>query len=396
MMKLFEPRCAALFGLAAALALSPVHACTSLSYTDANGHVYFGRTLELAAELPYEIAYVPPGQEFTSDAGDGHPPVEYTSEHAILAITMPDRMPTADAPIGPDDLKVLEGMNDAGLTFSVLAYPSAGGHQQQLDNTVAILSAIDLGTWTLGQFSTVAEVKAALADQPALLEPLSMLGGAQPPLHFVLHDRSGASIVIEYDDGEQHVYDNPVGVMTNGPAFPWHLTNLANYTFLTNLDTSSATFGGLRVTQPDSGIATAGLPSSNTSVGRFVRAVYYSQFAEKVDDPDDAVRTLAHVMNNFDRPRGITMDAANGGEGSALAVLESDGSAFSTEYTSWTNLTDLERNRMYLRTYKGLNYSVLDMAALAEADGVRVMPLAALDGMPTDGATEALLAAAAP
>ncbi len=57
--------------------------------------------------------------------------------------------------------------------------------------------------------------------------------------------------------------------------------------------------------QPDSGIATAGLPASNTSVGRFVRAVYYSQFAEKVDKPDTAMTTLAHIMNNFDRPAAL-------------------------------------------------------------------------------------------
>ena len=26
-----------------------------------------------------------------------------------------------------------------------------------------------------------------------------------------------------------HVYDNPVGVLTNDPMFPWHLTNLCQY-----------------------------------------------------------------------------------------------------------------------------------------------------------------------
>ena len=55
------------------------------------------------------------------------------------------------------------------------------------------------------------------------------------------------------------VYDNPVGVMTNGPKFDWHLTNLDNYTFLSNVDRSSASFGSYKAAQPDSGIATAGL-----------------------------------------------------------------------------------------------------------------------------------------
>lgn len=43
---------------------------------------------------------------------------------------------------------------------------------------------------------------------------------------------------------------------------------------LSNVDHSSATFGTASYTQPDSGIASSALPSSNASVGRFIRAVY--------------------------------------------------------------------------------------------------------------------------
>src|SRR5690606_19896745 len=146
-----------------------------------------------------------------------------------------------------------------------------------------------------------------LAKQPVMLEPLALLGGAVSPFHYVAHDRSGASLVIEFDKGAMKVFDNPVGVMTNGPSFDWHLTNLNNYTFLSNVDRSSGAFGKLKVVQPDSGIATAGLPSSSTSVGRFVRAAYYAQFTEKAEDPDGAIRALAHIMNNFDRPRGVSI-----------------------------------------------------------------------------------------
>jgi len=381
--------------VSAALAAAPAHACTSLQYIDATGTAYAGRTLELQMELPYQLVFVPAGAEFSSQVAD-QPALDYTSQYAMLAVTMPARMPTPEAPLGPDDMKALEGMNTAGLSFSLHAYPSVEGPQHQVERTQAVLSAIDMGSWALGQFATVAEVKAALAEQPVMLEPLEMLGDAEPPVHFVLHDVTGGSIVIEFDDGERTVYDNPVGVMTNGPSFDWHLTNLANYTHLSNLDTATATFGGLSVSQPDSGIATAGLPASNTSVGRFVRAAYYAQYAEKVADPDAAVQTLAHVMNNFDRPRGITLDARDGGEGDAIARLAAGDSEYSTEYTSWTTLSDLARSRLYVRTYGGLNYAMIDVARMAdEADGVRLMPLSALDTA-ADDATDALLAARLP
>ena len=376
----------------AGLGLAAAEACTTLQYRDADGGVYLGRTLELQMELPYQVVFVPKGAPFSSQT-EGHPAVEFTTRLATVAIVMPDRVPTADAPLGPGDLKPLEGMNEAGLTFSLLAFPSVGTAQDQADSTRAVLSAIDLGSWALGQFATVAEVREALAQQEVLLEPLAMLGGEAPPVHFVLHDRTGASIVIEFEDGTPTIHDNPVGVMTNGPQFQWHLTNLANYTFLSNEDRSEATFGSLDVRQPDSGIATAGLPASNTSVGRFVRAVYYSQFAEAAATPDAAVSTLATIMNNFDRPRGITIDPAGGGEGDAIARLGPSDAAYSTEYTSWTSLSDMERGLFFVRTYAGMNFQMLDLNALQQgADGVRVMPLAEL-GLGAADATETLLAA---
>lgn len=173
--------------------------------------------------------------------------------------------------------------------------------------------------------------------------------------------------------------------MTNGPRFSWHLTNLDNYTFLNNVDRSTATFGKLDVRQPDSGIATTGLPASNTSVGRFVKAAYYSQFAEKASAPDQSVRTLAHIMNNFDRPKGINVAAEGGKGGLNFKGMADSAPLIATEYTSWTNLTDLNRGRFFLRTCDGLNYAMFDMAELALSESVKILPISALDGMATDG-----------
>ena len=181
--------------------------------------------------------------------------------------------------------------------------------------------------------------------------------------------------------------------MTNGPQFSWHLTNLNNWTHLTNVDHSSAKFGSLAVTQPDSGIATAALPASNTSAGRFVRALYYSNFAEKVSDPDRAMLALARIMNNFDRPRGATIDPPGaGGEGMGFEGTGQEEGKPGTEYTSWTVLSDLNRGRFLIRAYAAFNYTAFDLGRLADADGVRLLPLAELDPLGGDG-TSALLAA---
>ncbi|ODA67389.1 Penicillin acylase precursor [Methyloligella halotolerans] len=366
--------------------------CTSLNYQDATGRSYFGRTLEMTVDLPYQTVYFPAGWSFTSEM-EGHPALTYEGKHGFLAVTMPDRVPSTASPIGLPDLKAVEGLNDQGLTFSLLSYPSAGGPQQAVEVTRAVLSASDLGSWALAQFATVAEVKSALAEQPVMLQALAILGGIESPFHYVVHDATGASIVIEFNRGQMSVHDNPVGVMTNGPEFTWHLTNLDNYTFLSNVDQSAATFGGYQAAQPDSGIATAGLPASNTSVGRFVRAVYYAQFAEKVSDPDQAVQTLAHVMNNFDRPRGITIDypQKGGGQLEVAGLDGGSGEAYATEFTCWTNLSDLDRKLFFLRDYHGMNYTKFDLTKLAGLKQPKVVPLAKLAGIAE--ATDLLLAA---
>lgn len=359
--------------------------CTSLGYKDAAGNAYFGRTLELTTDLPYQVTYLPTGFETTSQI-PGHPPLNLVARHALLAVTMPYRMPTPQAPLTISDFKVLEGLNDQGLTFSLLSYPVAGGRQKAVDVTQAVLSASDLGAWALGQFASVAEVKAALAGQPIMLQPLALLGGVESPFHYVVHDATGASIVIEFDHGAMTVYDNPVGVMTNGPKFDWHLTNLANYTFLSNVDKSSATFGTYKAVQPDSGIATAGLPASNTSVGRFVRAVYYAQFTEKAAAPDLAVQTLAHILNTFDRPRGATIDYPDQGGGhlEVQGLAQSGAEPYATEFTCWTSLSDLDRKLFFVRDYRSLNFTCFDLKALAGTGTPAVIPLQKLSGGPID------------
>ncbi|MFV0316159.1 MAG: linear amide C-N hydrolase [Microthrixaceae bacterium] len=365
--------------------------CTSLQYTDTNGSAYFGRTLELDVDEPWVMAYVPPGMKFESQAPD-HPTFTYTSKFGFVAVTAPARMPTKDEPLTQNDLKVIEGMNSEGVTFSLLAYPSVGDPGEAAANTIAAIQAWDLGSWVLSQCSTVAEVKEELAKETVYLTKIALVGNSVFPFHLVVHDQSGASIVIEWKDGVEHVYDNPVGVMTNGPTFPWHLTNLGNWTHLTNVDQSGATFGSLDVRQPDAGIATATLPSDNTSVGRFIRAVFYANFVEKVDDADAALTTLSRIMDNFDRPRGATTSPPDGagGEGVKFQGIGGD-SGPPSEYTVWTNLADLSRKKFLFRSYGAFNWSSFDLAALEAADAPRAILTSQLDTMGGD-ATQTLLA----
>jgi penicillin V acylase-like amidase (Ntn superfamily) len=192
--------------------------------------------------------------------------------------------------------------------------------------------------------------------------------------------------VVEYLNGKQTIYDNPVGVVTNAPDFGWHLTNLNNYAFLSNRDRNNGSFGKLQVEAPDSGNALAGVPSSQISAGRFVKAAYYVQYARRADSPDEAVITLSHILNNFDRVYDISVDQGFAGEGG-------NKKSTSSEVTLFTWMNDKMRNRYYLRTIGAMNFVIFEIDKLKSIQKVVKVPLAKINDASPDG-TQVLLGVA--
>lgn len=190
------------------------------------------------------------------------------------------------------------------------------------------------------------------------------MGNLPYPIHYGIWDKTGAGIVLEFMNGKMHVYDNPVNVMTNGPAFPWHLENLNNYTF-TNQDKNTGQLGKLKLQTQDAGIALTSLPGAETATGRFVKAAFYANYVRKGKTPDEAIITLGHIMNNFDRPFDLTVDAAGAkGDGGSLKGM-------SSEVTLMTTMIDLSRNLAYFRSIDTLNWAVVDINKLKNVNQIK-------------------------
>ena len=349
----------ALFVIAALLLQVPAaQACTSIMVTDADGRAYHGRTLEYSSLLPTDMTYFPAGSKVVSSAPSGAEGLTFETKYAILGMSF-KVVPSAK------QVTFAEAINDQGISFTAnwltgTDSPTVGQDEAR------ILAANDLGAWVLGNFKTVAEVKEAMTnDQTEFWVPVTKLDPEAPlPLHYAIHDKSGNSIVVEFTDGKVNIYDNSVGVMTNGPFFPWHLTNLQNYTF-SNVDKDTAQLGKLKIATQDGGIALSALPSAETSQGRFVKAAFYANYVRKAKTPDEAVTTLAHLMNNFDRPYDLTVDEAGGtGDG-----VRAEGA--SSEVTVWTTLQDLSRNLFYFRSIEAMNWAVIDMNKLKDVKEVK-------------------------
>lgn len=357
----------ALLVIAALLLQAPAaRACTTILVTDASGRAYHGRTLEYSSLLPMDMTYFPAGTKVVSSTPSGEAGLTFDTKYPILGMSF-------QVVSSAKQVAFAEGINDQGVSFS--ANWLTGTDSPVVGKDAArILAASDFGAWVLGNFKTVEEVKEAMRNgQTEFWVPVSPLDPEAPlPLHYAINDKSGNSIVVEFTDGKVNIYDNPVGVMTNGPFFPWHLTNLQNYTF-SNVDKDTAQLGKLKIATQDGGIALSALPSAETSQGRFVKAAFYANYVRKAKTPDEAIVTLAHLMNNFDRPYDLTVDEA-GGTGDGVRS-----SSTSSEVTIWTTLQDLSRNLLYFRSIEAMNWAVIDMGKLKDVKQIKTVSTSDVD-----------------
>lgn len=359
-------------------------ACTALAITDTNGLGYSGKTMEYSQPIPLLMQYIPAGTKMVSLTPSGADGMTFVTKYGILGGGM---QPYKQA---HQDMMV-EAINDQGLSLSSNEMDGSRAPSGLGSDSSKILAASDMANWVLGNHRTVAEVKQALesGNIKVWLPKIPFMGGAETPLHYVIFDKTGAGIVIEYMNGVQTVYDNPVGAAANLPEFSWHLKNLNNYAQLTNVDKNSGTFKKLNVSAPDSGNALSNLPSSQISADRFVKAAFYVNYVRKAKTPDQAVITLAHILNNFDRPYDLSVDlptGSGGREGTQAGKKSSEVSVF-----TWMN--DKGRNRYYLRTIDAMNFAMFDMTKLASLKSTVKVPFASINDSNLDG-TKILLDAA--
>jgi penicillin V acylase-like amidase (Ntn superfamily) len=363
-MKKFLP---ALLVITALLLQAPAaQACTTILVTDASGRAYHGRTLEFSVLLPMDMTYFPAGTKVISSTPAGNQGLTFDTKYPILGMSF-QVLPSAK------QVTFAEGINDQGVSFSANWLTGTDSPTVGQDDA-RILAASDFGAWVLGNFKSVEEVKEAMGNgKSEIWVPVSPLDPKAPlPLHYAINDKTGNSIVVEFTDGKPNVYDNPVGVLTNGPFFPWHLQNLQNYTF-TNVDKNTGQLGKLQLATQDGGSALTALPSAETSQGRFVKAAFYANYVRKAKTPDEAVVTLAHLMNNFDRPYDLTVDEA-GGTGDGVRS-----SSTSSEVTTWTTLQDLSRNLLYFRSIEAMNWAVIDMGKLKDVKQIKTVSTSDVD-----------------
>jgi len=276
--------------------------------------------MEYGLDMQSKPILIPRRLDITGTAVGGTAGLAWTTRYAVAGLN------------GLGLPLVVDGVNEMGLAGGIFYFPGYAGYQVVSEGEQGqTLAPQELLTWMLTNYATIDEVRAALPTVKVAAVEVSSLKAVMP-MHYVVHDAEGNSLVIEYVDGQLRTHDNPIGVITNAPTFDWHLTNLSNYVNLSPNNAPARTIGGLKLDAFGQGSGLVGMPGDFTPPARFVRAFVFSQAAVPGDDGAATVREAFHVLDNFDIPRGT--------------VRGSEGGERYDELTQWTSASDL-RNRVY-------------------------------------------------
>jgi choloylglycine hydrolase len=322
------------------IALSVLYAsfifgCTDFVVQSRDGAIVNGRSLEFGLDLQSKIKVFPRKQRMISQAPGQKSGLSWVSKYGYLGVT----------PLGMNFS--FDGLNEAGLSFGYLWLPGVTQYPtvapQDLKNA---LDFIDFGAWALGNFATVAEVKAALKTVRIWGHAVPPLG--VPPVHAAIHDAEGNSIVVEFIGGVMKIYDNPISILTNSPPFDWQIANLQNYLNLSPENPNSVEFRGVTIAPPGQGTGLLGVPGDWSPASRFVKTFTLLRFAKQAENNEEAVILAEHLLNAVDIPLGDVRDPGKE----------------TGDYTQWVVIKDMTQKAFYFRSYNDLSLKRIDMKKL--------------------------------
>ncbi len=331
--------CVAVIVLAICAANS--YACMSFRVTAKDGNIMVGRTMEFGVDSGWKTAVVPRNMQFTSPAPGEKKGLTWKNKYGYVAVVG----------WGMDEM-VSDGLNEAGLSFGGLWYEPDTKYQEVGPGEESkALAHILIGAWALGNFSTVDEVKQAIAGVKIFGYVVPALHLA-PPAHGIFYDASGKCLVMEIEDGKIMLYDNPLGVLTNAPSFPWHINHLRQFIGMSDENPKPRVMAGVNMIPTGHGAGMIGLPGDLTPPSRFVRLGVTTHFADQPENADKALNLCQHIVNAFNIVSGIVVERSP------------QGKVVAKETTQWASFRDLKNKIFYFQTYENLDLRKVDLTKL--------------------------------
>lgn len=318
---------------------SPAPACTGIYFGNQDGSFTQARTLEFGTqEIWCDLMFVPRNLDCQGNTPTKAPGMKWKTQYAYVGF-FPFAMNVA-----------LDGMNEKGLSCGGFFLPGFAKYETiGVKDYPRTITCLELTSWILSTCASTAEVREKL-PKIRVGDGILPAWGTVPPLHFLVGDNTGDSLIIEYVEGKLNLYDNKLGVITNSPAYPWHMQHLTTYLGLQPENLSPRKVNGVELAPCSQGSGAVGLPGDFTSPSRFVRAFFMLQNAYPAKDATSGIDRAFHILNQFDIPCGAIR-------------AETQGKVIS-DSTQWTSASDLKNLRYYFHTEQDRQVRVVDLNRL--------------------------------
>ena len=295
--------------------------CTAVTYKNR----YFGRNLDYDCSFGESVVITP--REFPFAFPDGR---VMEKHHALIGM----------AHVSENYPLYYDAMNEKGLVMAGLLFAGNAVYQKPAvfrDN----IPSWALIPWVLGQCETVAEAKKLLETTNLTDTPFSE---ALPPtpLHWMIADQKEA-ITVEWTAEGRKIYENPVGVLTNNPPFPFHLQNLCQYLNLTAEQAENRFSEKIPLHSFSRGMGAIGLPGDWSSASRFVRGAFVRLHA--VSAPAEDIGQVFHILSSVEQPMGCVRLGEN-----------------TYERTLYSSCFDFVEGSYYCRTYQGYEIRAVEFS----------------------------------
>ena len=298
--------------------------CTAATYRTHD--FYMGRTLDYEFSYPSEVTIMP--RRFPIHLRHG---TVLTEHYAIIGMAYV----TEDYPLYYDAINE-KGLGMAGLNFvgnAVYSSPCAGKEN---------IAQFEFIPWLLARCADLQEARNALETLNLTDTPFnSHLPSAS--LHWIIADESGAIVVESMADG-LHIYDNPVGVLTNNPPFPQQLAILNRYRGLSSHQPENTFAPEIELPCYSRGMGAKGLPGDLSSDSRFVRVAFTRANSVSSESEPESVSQFFHILGSVEQVRGCCEVSPN-----------------EYEITIYTSCCNASRGIYYYTTYENSQITAVDM-----------------------------------
>lgn len=311
--------------LMGAMSVQKADACSRVVYTGDTISTpetlrIVGRSLDWSTPIPTNLFVYPRGMKKQSNASGDM--ITWTSKYgAVYAAGY--------------NAGVTEGMNEKGLVINGLFCRGTVYNSPAQEDKPAMSLAV-IVAWLLDNNATTQEVVEVVKNQNFKIVGATFDGGTVSTLHWGVTDATGATAILEFQNGKLDIYEGDYPVLTNDPPFEQMLA----------INKYWEGVGGQNF-----------LPGTVKSPDRFARASFFNSHVDKTNDLNEGLAIIRSILNNVSVPFKYNLGDKN---------------LSSTQWRSFANLRD---KTYYFENVTDLGIYYIDLKKCDLRPGASVMYL---------------------